>query len=271
MSYLERIPRKIIFLLLIIIITVPLVRPFPVFVPISDHTRNFYNVIDTLEPGSVVLIGTNVATRDIENYPMGVATLKHLKTKDAKIITYCFWADAAMGTEWLYHDSGYDKLIYGTDYVHLGLVPGEDAALSSFCLDMVSTKPVDHHGNPIADMPIFQNVKSIEDVDLVITFGGGTPGPDNWARIAIIPYNKLAIVAVTADFAARMYDYIRLGIFTGALMGQRGCVEYESITGFAGRATSMYAPIFLSHILLLILMVIGNGVYLYNIRKKEEG
>ncbi len=270
MSFLERIPRKIIFVVLIVVVAIPLLRPFPVFVPITDHTENYYNVIEALEPDSVVLVGAEVGTRDIEAYPQLVATLKQLKEKNARIITYSFWAGSALGFEWVLEDSGYTKLEYGKDYVHLGFIPGEDAALSAFCLDMVSTKQVDHYGNPTVDMPLFKEVNSINEVDLVIASGGGTPGPDNWARIAVIPYDTLAIVAVPGAFAARMYDYMALGVFKGGLIAQRGAVEYESLTGYAGRATANYAPLYFAHIILLILMIIGNAAYIYNIRIKGE-
>ena len=269
MSFLERIPRRIAFLILALIVVIPLVRPFPVMVPISDHTRNYYDTIDSLEPGSVVLVGANVGTRDLEMYPQLVATFKQLISKDAKIITYNFSPGAAMGAIWLFEDSGYTDLTYGEDYVHLGFVPGEDSALSAFCLDIVSTKQVDHYGNPTASMALFEDVNSIEDIDLVIASGGGTPGPDNWARIISIPYGTLSLVAVPGAFAARQYDYIALGVWQGGLIAQRGAVEYESLTGFAGRATSMYAPLLLSSIVLLLMMIAGNVVFWLNSRTRE--
>ncbi len=268
MSFLEHIPRRIIFLLLALIIAVPILRPFPVLVPTSDHTHNYYNAIENLKPGTVVFIGASVSTRDLELYPQHIATLKHLKQVGAKIIMYHFEAGAAMGTEWVFTDAGYDPSTYGVDHVNLGFLPGEDATLSAWCQDIIATKTVDHYGNLLDKMPMFQDIKSIDDIDLVIGSGGGTPGADNYARIIVIPYNKDALVMVPGAFAARMYDYIALGVYDGGLIAQRGAVEYESLTGFAGRATAMYAPLLISSIALLILMVGGNIVFLYDIRRK---
>jgi len=268
MSFLERIPRRIIFLTLIIVVVVPILSPFPLPVPITKNTRNYYNIIEALEPGSVVFYGTSVETRDIEAYPQHVATLKHLKEKKAIVITYCFGAGTALGQEWVYEDAGYDELEYGTDYVHLGFVPGGDATLTAFCNDMVATKQVDHYGNPTATMPIFQKVKTIHDVDLVIASGGGTPGPDTYARIVVIPYDKVSIVQVPGAMAAMVYDFINLKVFRGGVIAQRGAVEYEAITGHAGRATTTFAPIFISSIVLILLMIFGNIAYVSN-RMKE--
>ena len=268
MSFLERIPRRITFAVLVIVIVIPILSPFPLPVPITENTRNYYNIIEALEPGSVVFYGTSVETREIEIFPQHVATLKHLKEKKVIVITYCFGPGTALGTEWVLEEAGYDELEYGTDYVHLGFVPGEDATLTAFCNDMVGTKQVDHYGNPTATMPLFQKVKTIHDVDLVIASGSGTPGPDTYARIVIIPYDKDAIVQVPGAFAAMIYDFINLKVFDGGMIAQRGAVEYESMTGYAGRATAMFAPIFIASAVLLAFMIIGNIAYFYN-RMKE--
>lgn len=271
MSFLEQIPRRVIFLILIIILTVPVLFPFPISIPISDHTRNYYNTIESLKPRSIVLIGLEVTARDIESYPAMVATFRHLKSKQAVIITYNFAQGAALGTEWIFQDSGYDKLAYSTDYVHLGFMPGGDTTLSSFCQDFVKTKTVDHYGNPTASMPIFQKAKSIQDVDMVLTEGGGTPGPDTWARVAVIPYNKLAIVMVPGAFAVHIYDFLALKVFKGAVIAQRSVVEYEGLTGYTGRATAMFAPPYIGTAVLIVLILISNVAYWYNLSKKKGG
>jgi hypothetical protein len=264
MSFLERIPRRIAFVILIIVMVVPILFPFPLPVPVTENTRNYYDIIEALEPGSVVFYGTSIETRDVEVFPQHVATLKHLKEKNVILMTYCFGPGIALGTEWAYDAAGYDELEYGTDYVHLGFMPGEDATLTSFCNDMVGTKQVDHYGNPTATMPLFQKVKTIDDVDLVIASGGGTPGPDTYARIVVIPYNKDSVVQVPGAFAAMIYDFINLGVFDGGIIAQRGAVEYEAITGHAGRATAMFAPIFISSTVLLALMILANLALVFN-------
>ena len=63
---------------------------------------------------------------------------------------------------------------------------------------------------------------------------------------------------VPGAFAARMYDYLALGVFDGGLIAQRGAVEYETLTNNAGRATAMFAPLFILTSVLFVLMVIAN-------------
>jgi len=268
MSFIENISRRFVFAVLIVIVVIPLLFPFPLPVPVGQHARNYYNVIKSLEPRSVVLYGLEVSTRDAENYPQEVATLRQLKEQKAVVIFYNFFQTSSMGTIWGYEDAGYLELKYGTDYVHLGFVPGEEATLASFVLDMVGVKPVDHFQNPTTTMPIFQYVHTINDVDLVIGSGGGMPGPNSWAKLVIIPYNKLGLLAVTAGQSTTMYDYLRMGVYKGALLGQRGCVEYETLIGQAGRATQLFAPLYLAHIVLIGLMVATNVAFWYRLSKK---
>jgi hypothetical protein len=271
MSFIENIPRKIIFLILIIIIGLPLVYPFPISVPISSHTQNYYNVINSLAPGSSVLFVCAVETKDSEMYPLTVATLIQLKERKAVVITYNFFQGSETGLIPVFKAAGYDDLIYGTDYVHLGFVPGEESALSSFLLDMVGTRPRDYAGNPTATMPIFQKVHTIQDIVLVIGSGSGTPGADAVAKVVVVPYNKLAIGAVSAGQASGMYQFIQLGIYKGALLGQRSTVEYESLIGHAGYATSLFAPLYLSHVVIIIIIMSANASLWYRLWKEKGG
>ena len=190
MSRIGNIPRRFLFLVLAVLTIIPILYPFPVPVPITDHTRNFYDVVDNLEAGSVVFLGASVGSRDLEAYPQHVATLKQLKEKNVKLLLYHFYADAAMGSEWVLSDAGYDPSTYGEDHVNLGFMPGEDATLSAWADDIIATKPVDHYGDSLIDMPIFDGISNIQDIDLIIVAGGGTPGPDDYARSLIIPFDK---------------------------------------------------------------------------------
>lgn len=252
--------RRYLFVLIIILVSYPLLRPFPLVVPVSKYTQDYYDVIESLEPGSLVVVGTQVASRDNEIYPQMIATLNQLKSKQAKIITYCPVPGAEQGTEWILEETGYDQLVYGTDYVHLGFFSGDDATLAAFSADMVGTKEVDHYGQQTSTMPIFENVNTMDDVDLVITISGGNPGFDLWARNVIIPYNTPALIGVAGSTVSGVFDYIKLGVFQGGVIAQKGTVEYESLIGKAGRATGTYAPAYLQVLVLVILMIFNNLV-----------
>jgi hypothetical protein len=271
MSFLNKLDRRFIFVLLILIVALPLIAPFPVIVPISSHTQNYYNVINSLKPGSTVLFVTDVSTKDAEMYPIVVATLIQLMERQSIVILYNFFQQGETGTLLAIKAAGYDALNYGTDFVDLGFVPGEDATLSSFLTNMVGTRPKDYAGNPTATMPIFQKINSIQDIDLVIGSGAGTPGADAVAKIAVIPYNKLAIMAVPGSQAGSMYNFIQLGVYRGGLLGQRTIVEYERLIGHPGYATSLFAPLWLSHVVIVLIMVSANAVLWYRSWKAKGG
>jgi hypothetical protein len=238
---------------------------------ISKWTLDAFDVIEKLPPRSVVLYNVELHERDVELYPLNFAGFYHtVMKKDCILIVYCVNEGSVMGAEWLIQDTGIkDSKVYGTDYVHLGFFPGLDVTIAAFCNDILSTKTVDHYGNPIANMPIFQKVKNINDIDLIITSSGGHEFL-YWARMAIIPYKTLGLAFPSGAVSGMVYDQVALGIYKSAIIAQRGAAEYETLLGRPGRALATFAPLWVIYVVEVALLIIGNIAFLYHRRSKKE-
>ena len=79
--------RRPLWALLIILIIIPFVLPFPTLAGITPETRAVYNYIENLPSGSVVIfdIGVDVAMWE-EMEPASVAVLQHIIRRPLKLI-----------------------------------------------------------------------------------------------------------------------------------------------------------------------------------------
>ena len=136
-----------IFLLLSIVLIIPLVRPIGFPIAISSYTRDFYNYISGLEPGSLVLIWSTMGWGwwPSEYRPATIAFVQYLIDNDIKFITICGHPDDPLIWDHIVHDlidlKDYE---YGVDYLILGYYPGEEAAKAAFASNVRSIVKTDY-------------------------------------------------------------------------------------------------------------------------------
>lgn len=94
---LQSIPKTWMYVLLLAVLIGPLLKPIGIPIKISEGTQSAYDVIDSLEPGSKVSLDltTLQATRQKWSLKL-IAILKHLLSKDVKVIGISFQAQGPM-------------------------------------------------------------------------------------------------------------------------------------------------------------------------------
>ena len=132
---LENIPREVLYGILLVVFVIPMIFPLGLPVPISENVRRWYQTIEDLPPGSVVMIDFGYSGGgEPELGPMAVAVYRHLFTKgDIKVI--CM-STSIEGTQL------WDKAMaeirpeqrfgaqYGVDYIHIGYIAGTETAMA---------------------------------------------------------------------------------------------------------------------------------------------
>jgi hypothetical protein len=269
---LEDIPREILYGVLLVVFIIPLVYPLGLPVPISGNVETWYDTVEALPSGSVVMIDFGYSGGgEPELGPMAVAVYKHLFRKDGiKIIAMStsiegtqLW-DRAMAE--IRPDERYGTQ-YGVDYIHIGYIAGAETAMAAIGTDLRATTSTDYHGNPLSQYSIMDGVNGAEDFDLLICYTTGGDQSEGWVRQWVTVYGTRYMCSVLAMMVPTMLPYQDAGQIISVTAGAQAG-EMESLVKAPARGIKSADVITLTHILVIGYVVIGNVAALM---KKSQG
>lgn len=258
--------RRWIFLLTWIFVLFPLTNPLGLPVVIGRDSTRWKQYIDDLPDGSVVLVSMDFGVSAMpELYPMTVATMHQLWQRDFKIVVVAFWNQGPLVFDTLLGEMKPEEtygVVYGTDWVELGWIPGAETGMAALGNDIWAACPRDYlQKNDVSSFPIMQNIKKATDVDLIISIESGTPGLTEWLRQWNDPYGVKIIVGCTAVSVSGMIPFRDSGQLSALMPGLSACAEYEKLVGRAGLAIAGVDAISMTHLLLVLLVIVGNVAY----------
>ena len=214
--------------LIIIAVTVFLLfRPLFLPMKIGFQTQDFYNHIEALQPGQVVVYSTDTGPADFLGGRRDIykAVINHLIEKNVKIIFHPTGAAWSGATELYKQLTDLRTLTYGTDYVFLPYVSGEEMAWASFAADMKGFYKTDVYGATLSSLPIMADINSLADVNLcVVQYGIFTWG-EMFVRQWPTKYGVTMIcMALFSTLQAWYGTYVK-----GNLDLDLGFAEYEKL------------------------------------------
>jgi len=269
------IDRRYLYLLLFFVVSIPLLYPLRLPIPIGEHSRRFYDKIESLSAGSIVVISFDYgpSTRP-ENYPQSAGALFHAKERGFKIVALAFWPSGApIGDELLkgLYGSDFPNVPeYGTEVVYLGYVPGNEVGMQTFGDNTATAKSLDHYGNDVTTLPLLRdNCRSAADFDVWVEIASGTPGEQQVIQFVQGrhggPSAVPILVGATAVSVPGMMPFYPTQI-SGILNGLAGAGEYEFLLNLKYDYPYAQGPSLdaqsLGHVLILFFIVIGNISYL---------
>ncbi|MFQ5905459.1 MAG: hypothetical protein ACE5JA_02710, partial [bacterium] len=113
-----------------------------------------------------------------------------------------------------------------------------------------------------------------DDIPLVVDMSGSTI-PILWVLYAGVRYHQQVGVGTTAVSAAQYYPWLQTGQFVGMLGGLKGAAEYERLNEKMGirqarkRATIGMGSQSIAHLLMIVLIVLGNIAYFLTRSKRR--
>lgn len=272
MSRLENVDPRMIYVLLLVFCTVPLIRPMGIPLQISPMTEAVFNMIQNLDPAKdTVLLSFDYSPgTGLDAHVVPVAIVEHLVARGIKWVAVSFAPEGPLMCDRLIAGSGLEGrgLRYGTDFVNLGYMAGDENAVRLFALNC-SVIPTDTRGNKTVDLPIMQGKKSVKDFAFVMQFNAG--GPEIWVRQVVDPMKilyALGTVTVSVPSALPYYDS---GQIKGLLGGLRASAEYELLSSRPGQGASMMDAQSMAHLLILAFIALGNVAYFVDKNKKKAG
>jgi hypothetical protein len=266
---LSRLDRRILFLIVLVCATVPLLIGAGVELSVSPPVQGMYDAVDALPPGSYVYLAADYDPGPLpELYPMNVAFVEHLFSRDVKIISASLWAPGPPLSQKVFDDIAprYGK-VYGEDYVNLGFKEGREAVMVSVAEDLRRTFPEDYFGTPYEDIPMLEGIENLTDFSLIVNVSAGYPGIKEWVQQIATRFDVPIGGGVTAVSGPEMYPYMQSGQLVGLLAGMKGAAEYERALAKPGLGLAGMAAQSSVHVAVIVFIVLANVFYFMGKRK----
>ncbi len=277
MKNLRNIDRRIIYVIVLIALGFPLVNPLGMPFNIAPNTQQFYDYVEALEPGDVVVLSFDYSPSGKDELnPAALAVMRHIFTEKqgVRVIMLGFWVSGPMfidiNMETLSELGIGNDWVYGEDYASLGYVAGAENAMSSFANDIKDTFRRDRRGNKTTDLPVMDGVDTAEDIDLLISFGSGTPGTPEFVRQVVEPYGTPYMTAMVSVSVAGAMPYYNSGQMKAFLNGLRGAGEYEALYGVPGAGTAAMDSYSFGHLTVIFFVIVGNIAYYADPDRKKK-
>lgn len=248
----------------------PIAAPFQM----SEATENAYNFIDSLPPGSLVIIGGGgVFAFDLESSAGEIAAIKHMASKGLRLIAVPTGTEAVQFEKYCIDAAQVDEKFggpwkYGVDYAVLPYLPGGSAALVRFLEDVHSMVSTDVRGTPISELPIFDDFHSYEDIALWTCPHWGFP---TIARYVVgerdVPAISFAQAAAYTLYSVYMMIYPDKIWMTNGFLGGAQYERLVDMKGLGHAAIDSYAILSAVYVAFCVL---GNITLLSSMREEEE-
>ena len=259
-----RLDRRIIFLLVGLCTLVPLLYPVGLAINVSPEVRGVYDYIESLPEGSVFLLSLDFdPASKPELYPQAIALLRHAFRKNLRVLGMTLWVSGTGMAEKVIGQVA-DEMgkVNGKDYVFFGWSPGVSAIIISMGQDLYKAFPSDYYGHPTNTLAVLQGVKTLRDVNYVVSLAAGTAGIETWYVFGKDKYRFELGGGCTGVIAPGLYPLLRSGQINGLIGGLRGAAEYEVLVGKKGRAVAGMDAQSVTHFTIIVLVILCNVFYL---------
>jgi hypothetical protein len=273
--------RRVVFLFIFISVSVPILFPITFSETATPIVKKLYDRIENLPDGSAVLISFDFdPAMAPEVQPMADAFARHCLAKNHKVIFMSLWAtgQSLLSTtlQNVVRPEFPDK-IEGVDFANLGYKAGNEGVLNVIVTNFRKMFPTDVNGIPLDSIAVFKKIRSCQDLDLIISIGGGKPGAKEWILFVGDPANVPMGCGVAAVTAPQLYPYYPKQLL-GILGGIKGAAEYESelvrhydrFADIKKPGLRMMGPQTLAHVVIMAFIVLGNISYFVTRRRGKK-
>ena len=252
---------------LLITVSIVLIRPLGIPVPITTYSTTVYDIIESLQPGDKVIVEFSMESGHIGAMSVVFVPLfQHMMERGLIIYNIGIATQDGVSTildNYLYKmvkpsDYGYE---YGVDHCNLGYIPGGIVAYVNFANDVKGTVPTDQYGTPLEELPMMADVETLDDFDIIVCWAGGTITTvvSQWSD----PYEKPIIYLGLLSGLPKMIPYIKTGQITAMMGGAQIGAEYHALVGTKGRANAMVDAVTMINAYFISMVVLGNIIYLF--------
>ena len=241
-------------------------------IPISPRTVQIYNQINELPLGTPVGVILDYDPSLSEELNMQARVLfGHLMQRKVRLLVLSTTPTGPEIAQRLLDrlaTQPANNYVYGKDYLNLGYLPGQEASLSMFARSPLSAIRVDFKTQAaLESFPITADLKQApvnglsKALPLMVLLSGSQEGLRAWIEQVGVPSGVKLLAGVSGGVEPYAQTYVAAGQLTGLLSGVPGAAEYEAqaqLPGTAVRGLDSQAAV---HLLLVVLIVLGNLVF----------
>lgn len=268
---LGNIDRRIIYLILIVLVLWPLVKPIGLPVSVGPWTRDVFNTIDTLAPGDIVIMSLDYSIGGAPDvHPQAVAVAKHVFKKGGRIIFMAFVDQGVIFIDEIVAWAEKNGKVYGEDFCDVGYLAGLETAIAAMASDFYVAFPEDTRGNGTRSLTMLTNYTGVGDTKMILEFATGAPGPMEWIRQVYNIFGIPMMAGLVTVMAPQTEPYYQAGQLFGILAGLRGAAEYEIASGIPGKAAAGMDAQSLGHFVIIGFTILGNIIYAIERSQKKD-
>ena len=267
-----RLDRRIIFLLVGVGTPVPLLRPGNHPITVSPRVEAADQTNDTLPPGSTVMFSLDYEPDvSAELQPMTIAVMRHCFRKNLHVIALTLYpAGPGLVEPAIRIAATAEHKVRNQDYVFLGYKSGFQTVMIGMGESIRSQFPVDFYGTPLDSIPVMRGIRNYQEIALLVNLTASSAA-DYWIQFAVGRYRKPMILGATAVMATDYYPYLSSRQLLGLIGGMKGAAEYEKRMDLFGDGRRGMDAQSLVHVIVTLLVVLGNLALLMSQRERPEG
>jgi hypothetical protein len=266
--------RRISYFLLLALLAWPTLAPWGLPLNVGPEARDFHAAVDAVPAGGrIVLSVEHRADFGPELNPMTAAVFARAMERNVRVIVWAGVDEGAMIAQGICEPIA--KQLgkqYGVDWINLGYKPISDVLLQTMVDDFWSAVAhTEIGGRHLREFPIMAEFRSIGQADLLVVIVGVVPGPQRYVAMVTVPTGIPMVTGVTGVEIAAQMPFYRGGQYEGILGGLRGAAEYEYLVGRPGRAIAGMDSQSAAHMLIFVLIILGNLGYIVSMRLQKKG
>lgn len=278
-----RIPRPVIFLLAILCLAIPQFVPLSLPVGVTPFVREIWETTDALQDGGGnVLFLFSISPGFWQEMSGQIyALIQHyMAVPNLNFVIVPLSTTSPSLLERVLDGVGIGdpisnplNKVYGEDWVIMDYVPGSSQVqITMLSSDLRGRLDEDELGTPIDDLPIFDDINSIADFDIVVFQMGPRSSPD----VAVYMYpnypteqpgNPVYYICGIGEGFALVTPWVGPGLpYPAGMFGPVNAAEYMSLTRdyydipLQSIGLRLVDGLSLFHLLAIILMILGNLV-----------
>lgn len=270
--------RKVLIIIEFIIISIPLIVPMSIPLPVDKYTQSFYDAVKAVPQGSTVGYNNLVYGASWPLLGSGcVRTTVELWEGGNKIIFFSTRADGVPFTDVIIDEAikiyetrnPAKKIEYDVNYVRLGYIAGEETGFAAFIYDIKSLVPVDIYGTQTEQLKVLDGINDGSDIPFMVWAIAGVPAPYGLRQYKETFDGTMVEILVTMMLAERS-PFLASGHIAGAIIGSSACAQFEFLTGIPGPNVRLINALSLVSMMVILALIIGNAQYFYKKSKGEE-
>ncbi|MFQ6059208.1 MAG: hypothetical protein ACE5MB_10070 [Anaerolineae bacterium] len=233
--------------------------------PVTPTARGFYEAVEALPEGAAVLVAYDYDPGTVgELGPQALAITHHLMSHHLRILALSLVPQGpALAQETFQRVApAHPEYRYGRNYINLGYLAGQEAALRAFAQDPLGVVGKDYATHdPLTDFAAVDGVEGIEDLALIVELAGSQEPLRWWIEQVGSRYDVAMVAGVTAAAEPQVRPYHQSGQLRGLISGLPGAAQYELLINRPASGLASLGAQSAAHLAIILLVLLGSLAY----------